>query len=85
MKIKDSYILSKVGDDSLIISTDESFSGFVRINDTAKFIFECLQEETTKECILEKMEKEYEAARDEFVKSIDITLETLRKIGALEE
>lgn len=85
MKIKDSYILSEVGDDSLIIPTDGTFNGVVRINDTAKFIIECLREETTKENVIDELEKEYDAKRDEIEDAFDSTIEALKKIGALEE
>lgn len=85
MKIKDSYILSEVGDDSLIIPTDGTFSGVMRINDTAKFIIECLREETTKENVIDELEKEYDAKRDEIEDAFDSTIEALKKIGALEE
>lgn len=85
MKIKDSYILSEVGDDSLIIPTDGTFNDVVRINDTAKFIIECLREETTKENVIDELEKEYDAKRDEIEDAFDSTIEALKKIGALEE
>lgn len=85
MRIKDSYILSEVGDDSVIIPVEGAFSGVVRINDTAKFIFECLLEETTKESVLDRMAKKYDAERDKLAESVNVTLKTLRQIGALEE
>lgn len=85
MKIKDGFIISEIADESLLVPTDGSFGGVVRINDTARFIIECLQEETTKEKVIEKLQKEYDAKRDELAHSVDITLEVLKKIGALEE
>lgn len=52
MKIKDGFIISEIADESLLVPTDGAFGGVVRINDTAKFIIECLQEETTKKMLL---------------------------------
>ena len=84
MKIKDGFILSEIADEALLVPTKGAFNGIVRINDTAKFIIECLREETTKENIIDKLSKEYDAKRDELEKSVDITFEVLKKIGALE-
>ena len=85
MKLKEDFIITAVGDDTLLVPVEGAFGGVVRINKTAKFIIECLQEETTKESILDKMAKKYDAGRDELDESVEITLKTLRKIGALEE
>ena len=85
MKLKDSFILSEVGEDFLLLSTDNTFSGVVRLNHTAKFIIECLQKDTAKEDILRQMAEKYDAKRDELAESVEITIKTLREIGALEE
>ena len=85
MKIKDGFIISEIADEALLVPTNGAFSGVVRINDTAKFIIECLQEETTKENVIDKLSKEYDAKRDELENAFDSTLEVLKKIGALEE
>ena len=85
MKIKDGFIISEIADEALLVPTDGTFGGVVRINDTAKFIIECLQEETTKENVIDKLSKEYDAKRDELENAFDSTLEVLKKIGALEE
>lgn len=85
MKIKDDFIISEIADEALLVPTDGAFSGVVRINDTAKFIIECLREETTKEKVIDKLASEYDAKRDELEKSFDTTFEVLKKISALEE
>lgn len=85
MKIKDSFIISEIADKTLLVPTDGAFCGVVHINDTAKFIIECLQEETTKESVIEKLANEYDAKRDELEDALESTLEVLKKIGALEE
>ena len=53
MKIKDDFIISEIADEALLVPTDGAFGGVVRINDTAKFIIECLREETTKEKVID--------------------------------
>ena len=63
MKIKDSFIISEITDEALLIPTDGAFSGVVRINDTAKFIIECLQEETTKENVIDNLGKKSDTVR----------------------
>lgn len=85
MKMKEGFMLYDVGENSMIVSAEESFHGIVRINQTAKFILECMREDTTKEEIVEKMAQKYDASHSDFEKSVETVLETLRKIGALDE
>lgn len=78
-------MLCEVGENPMIVPTTGSFRGIVRINKTARFILECMQEDITKEAVIEKMAEKYDAPRAELEESVDLVLETLRKIGALDE
>ena len=61
------------------------FAGMVRSNATAAFIVDCLKTGTTKEAILDAMEKKYDAPRKVMADDVDMVITNLRKIGALDE
>ena len=66
MKLKDGFILHSSGDDHLMVATGEAaktFSGLVRSNESAQFILNLLQNEISREEILDSMEKEFDAPR----------------------
>ena len=64
---------------------EANFHGIVRSNAVAAFIVECLKEETNKEEIIEKMFAKYDAPRETLAQGLETVLDTLRKIGALDE
>jgi len=50
MKVKDTYILKKVADKHIVVPTKEAdlnLNGINTLNETGKFLFECLESETT--------------------------------------
>ena len=57
----------------------------VRSNATAAFIIDQLKTETTKDAILDAMEKKYDASRAVMTEDVDMVLGNLKKIGALDE
>ena len=86
MKIKDSFIISEVGGDIVLVPVEsDGFKGIVRINKTSKFIIECLRLDTTKDAILDRLKEKYFGDEKEMAESIDIVLNTLRKVNALVE
>lgn len=58
--------------------------GMVRSNQTAAFIIDQLKTETTKDAILDAMEKKYDAPRAVMAEDVDMVLANLEKIGALD-
>lgn len=86
MKLKKGYITHAAGNQHLMVGTPGTgFSGLVRSNETAAFIVQQLKKATTREQIVDAMEKEYNAPRDVLVKDVDMILDKLRSIGALDE
>ena len=88
MKIKDGFILAQVGENSVAVPTAkaaEAFHGMIRMNGTAAFIVKQLQQETTREALIDAMEQEYEGTREQFAAGVDKILAQLRRCGALEE
>lgn len=88
MKLKDEFVIEEMGDEVVLIPVDsaaERFHGIARMNQTAAFLVRALKEETDEEGLLSAMREEYDGTDEAFRKSIQITLDGLRRIGALEE
>lgn len=85
MKLKETFITHTTNNEQILVDTSGKFSGIVRNNNTAAFIVDCLKEETSIEEIINKMIEEYDAPIEDIKKGVNDVLDTLRKIGALDE
>lgn len=61
MKLKDTFVTQEMDVEQVMVEADGGFAGMVRSNATAAFIIDQLKTETTKEAILDAMEKKYDA------------------------
>ncbi len=85
MKLKNTYITHKNKDDYMMIDASGKFAGIIHSNATSAFIVDCLRIETTKEEIVQKMLAKYDASESEIAKDVDMILEKLKSIGAIDE
>lgn len=88
MKLKEGFVLHDVGDEHMAIATGKaakSFSGLVRNNETAHFIYEMLLSDTTEEAIVEAMAERYNAPREVIAADVKRVVEQMRKAGFLDE
>ena len=86
MKLKDTFITYTTDSEQIMVpATSDGFRGMVRSNKTAAFIIDCLKEGCSKEQLIEKMTEKYDASREILIRDVEYVLETLRKIGALDE
>lgn len=86
MKLKDSFITCKTGDNTFLISTDTNeFSGMVKGNKTVAFIFELLSKETDEDSVVNAMLQKFDAPEEKIRGDVSKVLGELRKVGALEE
>lgn len=85
MKLKETFITHTSNNEQILVDISGKFSGIVRNNDTAAFIVDCLKEETSIEEIINKMIEEYDAPIEDIKEGVDNVLNTLRKVGALDE
>ena len=88
MKIKNGFVLEKVGDSYLSCATGKlakEFSGFVRLNETGAFLWNILANGVeSKEEIVAKMLAEYDISEEIASKDIDAFIANLAKSGILE-
>lgn len=83
MKLKDTFVTQEMDGEQVMVEAG-GFAGMVRSNQTAAFIIDQLKTETTKEAILDAMEKKYDASRAVMAEDVDMVLANLKKIGALD-
>lgn len=84
MKLKDTFVTQEMDGEQVMVEADGGFAGMVRSNATAAFIIDQLKTETTKEAILDAMEKKYDAPRAVMAEDVDMVINNLKKIGALD-
>ena len=85
MKLKENFITQEMDGEQIMVAAGGGFAGMVRSNATAAFIVDCLKTGTTKEAILDSMEKKYDAPRKVMADDVDMVITNLRRIGALDE
>ena len=62
MKIKEGFILREIADTIVAVPTGElvnEFQGMIKLTNSAKFVWELLQEDTTIDEIADKLSKKY--------------------------
>ena len=88
MKLKEGLILHDVGGEHVMVATGDtakSFNGMIRNNETAHFIMQQMQAETTEEEVVDKVLAVYEADRETVARSVHNVVEQLRQAGMLDE
>lgn len=86
MKLKDTFISRNFGGDYILVATEQAdFKGIINANMTAGFIIDCLKTDTTREQIIDKMLRKYNAQSDIIMEDVDNIIEALRGIDAIEE
>ena len=86
MKIKDGFMLRKVGGQFVVVALGEAsrdFNGIIRLNETGKFLWEQLSEDKTEEQLLAALTDEYEADEAQAKADISDFVERLRKAALL--
>lgn len=88
MKLNEEFVLFDMDGSMTLVPTEdaaENYHGIVKCNETATFIIECLQTETTKEEIVNKMLEELDASKERIEANVDKTIDILKSIGAIIE
>lgn len=68
MKIKDGFLLRKLGQEYTAValgSARKDFNGLIRMNDTGKFLWECLQRDCQEEELIRCLREEYQVSEEE--------------------
>ncbi len=88
MKIKSGFIIREVAGSYLVLATGELskiYNGSLTLNSSAKFLFDNMQEETTKEEVIKKMLEYYEDLDEETASNaVDKFVSKLREENLLD-
>lgn len=88
MKLKYDFVISEVAGKKVAVATGgglAKFNGFLKMNDTAAFIFELLKNDITEEQIVEKLCENFEGAtKEEMAKCVTDFVEELRQAEVLQ-
>lgn len=87
MKVKEDFLLREVAGCYVVVPVGKAtvdFNGMLNLNDTGAFLWERLQQETTKEELLNSMLDEYEVTEDIAKKDIDNFITKLKDGNLLE-
>lgn len=85
MKLKEGFILSEVGGQIVAIPTGEivDLKVVITLNETGKFIWEHLSEETDIDTVVDALLAEYDVERETAEAHVRTFVETLEKNGFL--
>lgn len=81
MKIKEGYILRKVGTQNVVVAVGEAsrdFNGIIRLNETGRFLWEQLSEDKTEEQLTAALLEHYEVSEDKAKADVKAFADKLR-------
>lgn len=88
MKIKDGFMLRKVGGENLVVAVGEAsdqFHGMIKLNDTAAFLWKKIEGGTdTEEKLVKALTAEYDVTEERAEKGVHSFLNTLKENQILE-
>ena len=88
MRLNKDLRLRRVKDKNFIVAvneTSENFYGMVKLNDTASFVFKCLEKNYSVEKIVKKVIKAYSINEETAKKDVNLILEQFKKVGFLND
>lgn len=86
MKIKDGFMLRKVGGQYVVVALGEasrSFNGIIRLNDTGRLLWEELSAEKTEQQLCEALLAEYDVTPQQAQADVAAFVQTLKKAALL--
>ena len=88
MKIKNGFVIEKVGTSYLAVAVGEraaEFSSMVRLNSTGAFLWNCLaKEDLTRDELVDKVLETYDVSREQVLSDVIAFEKTLKDNGILE-
>ena len=86
MKLNKNFLTHSIAGQTVLIPVAEAeFHGLVQGNKRVDVIFQCLQNDTTEEEIVEEMCRRYDGDREVIRADVADTIRKLKSIGAIDE
>lgn len=86
MKIKEGFLLRRIADIHVVVPVgmgSVDFNGIITLNETAAFLFGQLQEEMSKDVLLDRLLAEYDVDKVTALNDIDAFFTKLREANLL--
>ena len=85
MKIKEGFVLRTVAGETVVLPTGNlvDLDMMITLNDTGRFLWEALNEETTEEALVEALLGEYDVDRERAAKSVSAFVSRLKELDFL--
>ena len=87
MKIKEGFVIREIAGQSVVIALGaaaKSYNGMIKLNDTAKLIWQGLEKGQDKQTIVDSILEEYEVDRDLVEKDFDTFINALKGANIIE-
>lgn len=87
MKIKNGFVVREIAGQSVVVALGEAskaFNGIIKLNETARIIWDTLALGAEKDEIIEKILSEYDVDRATVQKDVDTFIATLKENNILE-
>lgn len=88
MKIKEGFVTRKIADTIVAVPTGEvlnEFQGMINLTNSAKFVWDLLQENTTIDEVADKLSKKYNIDISKAKSDVEKFLNKLREYNIIEE
>lgn len=86
MRLKCKFVVNRVAGENIAVPVgkEEGFSGYIRLNETGKDIFELFENDNDRETVISELKRRYpDAAPGEIEESVDSIIEKLTSAGLL--
>ncbi len=84
MRLKVSFEVLPMEDGYVAVASGSEYNGVIRLNSTAKMLFEFIQNGMDEQAVVEAVSKEYDASEEEILEDYRSLVESLRGEGLLE-
>lgn len=81
------YILKNIAGSAVVLPVGDAakgFNGMINLNESAEFIWHCLEKDETRDEILKNLKSEYNAPEEVLAKDLDDFLSLLKEKNILE-
>lgn len=86
MKIKEEFYMKEVAGLNVVVATGETaenMNSMINLNETATFLWKQLENDITKEVLIQKLTQEYDVDYERASKSVDNFIAKLDEIGCI--
>ncbi len=87
MKIREGFVLRKMGGQPIIVSVGAAskvFNGMIKLNETGEFLWNKMMEGADEEALIQALLEKYEVSEELAKQDVSHFIETLRQPGIIE-